>query len=284
MDKKILLRRMRHSTFFLVGAIVGISILLICFLSPLYVQFDPIKNSVSEKFLAPEYFSRGLSGHILGTDNMGRDVFTRLVMGGRTSLSIALVVVILQILIGLTLGILAGYFGGIIDMLIMRACEIVLAVPNLILAIAVMAVLGPKITNLVVVLVFSGWVHVCKVTRNNVRIIKTQEFVHASIVMGGSGWHIMFRQILPNVMTHILIIGSQRFGDAILVEASLSFLSLAIRPPTPAWGNMIAAGRQFMATYPWMVFAPGIALMLTVLSFNFLGDGLRDILDPKRRV
>ena len=133
-------------------------------------------------------------------------------------------------------------------------------------------------------MVFGGWVHVCKVTRNNVRVLKGQEFVHASIVLGAKNPHIIFTQILPNVLTQIFIVGSQRFGEAILTEASLSFLNLGITAPNPAWGNMIAAGRTYMATYPWMVIAPGIALMLAVLSFNFLGDGLRDVLDPKRKV
>jgi len=284
MSKRILFERMRHNIFFVVGFTVGVLILLIVFLSPLYVQFDPIANALTQKFLPPEGFSNGFSGHILGTDNMGRDVFTRLVIGGRLSLMIAIAVVTLQTLLGVVLGMIAGYYGGAIDAIIMRACDVVLAIPNLILAIAIMAVLGSNIYNMIFVLIFAGWVHVCKVTRNNVRIAKTQEFVHASTALGAKGGHIMFRQILPNVTTHILIIGSQRFAYVILLEAALSFLSLGIQPPTPAWGNMISAGRAYMTTYPWMVFAPGIALMLTVLSFNFLGDGLRDVLDTKRKV
>lgn len=284
MDRKILLNRMRHNIFFVVGFTVGVAILLVMFLSPLYVQYDGVKNSLTEKFLPPEGFSKGLSGHVLGTDNMGRDVFTRLVMGGRLSLTIAVVVVCLQTFIGMVLGMIAGYYGGVVDTIVMRACDVFLSIPNLILAIAVMAVLGSNLYNLVFVLIFAGWVHICKVTRNNVRIAKTQEYVHASVALGARHGHIMFRQILPNVTTHILIIGSQRFGFVILLEAALSFLSLGIQPPTPAWGNMISAGRSYMTTYPWMVFAPGIALMLTVLAFNFLGDGLRDVLDPKRKV
>lgn len=283
MDKKIIINRMKHNPFFLIGMLVIIFLILVCFLSPLYVQFDPTKSDVTNKFQAPD-FSQGLAGHILGTDNMGRDVFTRLVVGGRISLTIAFVVVALQISIGLVLGLVSGYFGGFVDVVVMRLCEIVLSIPQLILAIAIMSVMGPSMGNLIFVMVFGGWVHVCKVTRNNVRVLKGQEFVHASIVLGAKNPHIIFTQILPNVLTQIFIVGSQRFGEAILTEASLSFLNLGITAPNPAWGNMIAAGRTYMATYPWMVIAPGIALMLAVLSFNFLGDGLRDVLDPKRKV
>lgn len=283
MDKKIIFNRMKRNPFFVIGVIVVVFLLLVCFLSPLYIQFDPTKSDVASKFQPPD-FSQGLQGHILGTDNMGRDVFTRLVVGGRISLTIAIIVVALQISIGVVLGLLSGYFGGIIDSIVMRLCDIVLSIPQLILAIAIMAVMSPSLGNLVFVMVFGGWVHVCKITRNNVRVLKNQEFVHASIVLGAKNPHIIFRQILPNVLTQIFIVGSQRFGEAILTEASLSFLSLGIQPPDPAWGNMISAGRTYMVTYPWMVIAPGIALMLAVLAFNFLGDGLRDVLDPKRKV
>lgn len=282
MDKKIILNRMKRNPFFIIGVLVIVFLILVCFLSPLYIQFDPTKGDVTNKFQPPD-FSQGLSGHILGTDNMGRDVFTRLVVGGRISLTIALVVVALQISIGLILGLLSGYFGGIVDVIVMRLCEIVLSIPQLILAIAIMSVMGASMSNLIFVMVFGGWVHICKVTRNNVRILKNQEFVHASVVLGAKNPHIIFTQILPNVLTQIFIVGSQRFGEAILTEASLSFLNLGITAPNPAWGNMISAGRTYMAIYPWMVIAPGIALMLAVLSFNFLGDGLRDVLDPKRK-
>lgn len=282
MDKKIIFHRMRRNPFFMVGGILAVIIVLLCFLSPLFVQFDAEANALGEKLQEPEGFSRGLVGHVFGTDQMGRDVLTRLLLGGRYSLSIAFAVVVLQAIIGTTLGIIAGYFGKWIDAVIMRICDVFLAIPNLILAIAIMAVLGSSISNLVAVLVFSGWVNYCKVIRNSVRVIKGQEFVHASQVLGGGSLHIMFRQIFPNVTTNLIIIGSQKVGQTILVEAALSFLNLGIQPPTPSWGNMISNGRTFLMVNPWLVLVPGIALMLTVLAFNFLGDGLRDVLDPKR--
>ncbi len=284
MDRQVILNRMRKNPFFVVGSIAAVIVILLTVFSPLLVQFDPNLNSLSERFMAPEGFSRGFQGHILGTDQLGRDVFTRLLLGGRYSLAIACCVVLLQTLVGTILGILAGYFGGVLDAVIMRACEVFMAIPNLILAIAIMSVLGASIVNLILVLTFSGWVNCCKVTRNNVRVIKNQEFVKASRALGAGGFHIMFRQIFPNVTTHIIILASQRIGMTIIIEAALSFLQLGIQPPTPSWGNMIAAGRMYMTTQPWLVFAPGIALMFAALAFNFLGDGIRDVLDPKRTV
>ncbi len=282
MDRKIVISRMLKSKFFMVGAITAVFIILISIFSPVIVKFDPITNALKERLISPEYFTYGLKGHIFGTDEMGRDVFSRLLLGSRYSLFIALAVVSVAAVIGTILGAISGYFGGTADMIIMRACDIMMAIPNLVLAIAVMAILGPNIFNLIIVLIITSWVQYCKVTRNNVMIVKNIEFVKASQVLGASRGNIMFKQIFPNVTTQLIILISQQFGWTILTEASLSFLSLGIQPPAPSWGNMIADGRNFLITCPWLVFAPGITLMITVLAFNFLGDGLRDVLDPKR--
>ena len=260
MKNRLMFKRMVHNPFFMVGFLVVALIVIMVFIVPFFCPYEPTKNSLTTIFLPPDGLSDGLQGHILGTDELGRDVFTRLLYGGRYSLFIAAVVVVLQIILGSVLGIMAGYFGGILDTIIMRLCDIVLFV-----------------------LTFSGWVDCCKVTRNSVRVLKNQDFVKASTSLGASNWRIMFSQILPNVTTPIIILSSQRIGFTILLEAALSFLNLGIQPPIPSWGNMIASGRTFMTIYPWLVFAPGIALMLCVLGFNFLGDGLRDVLDPKRR-
>lgn len=282
MDFHIVLRRMKRSPFFVTGLILALGVLLITFVSPLFVTYNATATSLSERFLAPQGFVNGLSGHVLGTDQLGRDVLTRLLTGGTASLLIAAAAVTLQVLFGTIFGIIAGFVGGIADKIIMRACDVFLAIPNIILAIAVMSVMGASVFNLIAVLTISGWVRYCKVTRNNVMVVKKQEFVSASKVLGASSFHIMFKQIFPNVTTSIIILASSRFGNAILVEATLSFLNLGIPAPTPSWGNMIADGRSYLATSPWLVLAPGIALMITVLAFNFLGDGLRDVLDPKK--
>ena len=282
MDKKIVISRMLHSKFFMVGAVTAIVIILLSVFSPVIVQYDPLTNNLAERLMAPEYFARGLQGHVFGTDEAGRDIFSRLLLGSRYSLTIAAVVVFVAAFIGTVLGAVSGYFGGAVDAVIMRLCDIMMAIPNLVLAIAVMAVLGPNIFNLVIVLIITTWVQYCKVTRNNVMVVKNTEFVKASQVLGASRMHIMFSQIFPNVTTQLIILISQQLGWTILTEASLSFLSLGVQPLTPSWGNMIADGRNFLITNPWLVMVPGVALMVTVLAFNFLGDGLRDVLDPKR--
>lgn len=282
MSKKLLLQRMGKSAFFLTGFLVALLIVLVACIGPRIMAFDPMKNSLLERLQKPDWFSKGLSGHILGTDELGRDVLTRLLSGARISLLIAAIVTASQIMLGTALGVLAGFLGGGVDIVIMRICDIFLALPSMLVAIALMAVLGASIPNLILILSITGWVQFCRVTRNNVKIIRGMEFVAAEQVMGASKFRIMFNQILPNVTTDILVLASQRFGYTISTEATLSFLSLGVVAPTPSWGNMIAGGREYLSTCPWLIFAPGIALMVTVLAFNFLGDGLRDILDPKR--
>jgi peptide/nickel transport system permease protein len=205
-------------------------------------------------------------------------------IGGRYSLRIALISVILQTIIGMILGILSGYFGGWVDSVIMRACDTLMSIPAIMMGIAIMAILGPSERNLIIVLTISGWVQLCKVTRNSGRVLNKQEFVSASRALGGKSFHIMLSQIFPNTTTNMIIISSQRIGLMILIEATLSFLNLGIPAPAPSWGNMIAAGRAYLTTQPWLILAPGCALMLVVLAFNFLGDGLRDVLDIRRKV
>lgn len=282
MNSKIILQRMRKNPFFIVGAITCLLLIACLIIVPLLVQYDPQANSLTEMFKAPDWFAKGFEGHIFGTDQMGRDILSRLLLGGKISLAIAFVVVLIQVVVGTVLGVIAGYYGGKVDAVIMRTCDVVLSIPNLVLALAIMAVLGTSVVNLIAVLSFSGWVQFCKLTRNNVKVARNMEYVHASQALGASSSHIMFRQIFPNVTTHIIILASQRIGWVILLESSLSFLSLGIPAPMPSWGNMIANGREYLTLYPWVALVPGIALMFTVLGFNFLGDGLRDVLDPKR--
>lgn len=282
MSKRLLFRRMLKSKFFMIGLLVVLGILVVAIFAPQIVLFDPLKNSLFERLQKPDWFSKGMAGHIFGTDELGRDVFTRLLTGAQISLIIAAAVTSIQIILGTVLGVVSGYIGGWVDVLIMRVCDIFLALPSMLVAIALMAVLGASIPNLILILSITGWVQFCRVTRNNVKIIRSMEFVSAEKVMGASRFRIMFKQILPNVTTDILVLASQRFGYTISTEATLSFLSLGVAEPMPSWGNMIASGRDFLSTCPWLIFAPGLALMVTVLAFNFLGDGLRDVLDPKR--
>ena len=283
MGRHELFRRMRKSYFFVIGSILVFLILLIAFISPYIVPHDPVKYLLAMRFKAPQGFKNGWGGYILGTDALGQDVLSRLMIGSRVSLYISFAVVILTSVIGTVLGLASGYFGGIADNIIMRICDVFLSIPALILAVAVMAVLGNSVENLIGVLVFTRWAQYTRLVRSNVLSVKTNEFVKASKVMGGSSVWIMFLQILPNVLTPLIILMSQELGHTILTEASLSFLGLGVPPPAPDWGVMIADGREYLATYPWAVIAPGVALMIAVLAFNFLGDGVRDVLDPKNK-
>lgn len=274
---------MRKSNFFVIGSILVLFVLIVSIISPIICAYDPTKSDLSLRFVPPEGLMKGWGGHILGTDALGQDVLSRLMIGSRVSLRISFTVVIVTTIIGTALGIIAGYFGGIVDNIIMRIGDVQLSIPPMILAIAVMAVLGNSVGNLIGVLIFTRWVQYTRVVRSNVMAIRNVEFIQASKVMGASNFWIMFTQILPNVLTPLIILMSQQLGQTILTESSLSFLGLGVPPPAPAWGVMIADGREYITTASWVVIAPGVALMIAVLAFNFLGDGVRDVLDPKNK-
>ncbi len=282
MDKKIILRRMLKSKFFMIGAIGVLLIVTVSLLAPSIIVHDPYSTNLIDRLRAPEWFSKGLNGYIFGTDQVGRDILTRLLIGSRYSLMVACIAAFCTGIIGLLLGVLAGYYGKTVEMVIMRLCDVMSAIPTLLLAIAVLAVLGISTPNLIGVMIATRWVGYTRLMRNEVKSIRNREFVLASKALGAKDWHIMWQQIFPNITTPLLIQFSQSFGQIIMLEASLSFLNMGIQPPTPSWGSMISAGRSFVAIAPWVVVAPGCCLMITVLSFNFLGDGLRDVLDPKR--
>jgi len=275
--------RLKQSKFFVSGFILFLFIVTLSIISPFIVAFDAQKNSLSESLTPPQFFFNGWSGHILGTDDLGRDVLTRILIGSRYTLSISFIVVFFIIIIGTVAGLYSGYYGGWLDNLIMRFADIQLSIPTLLLAIAIVAVLGPSIPNLIIVLIITGWAQIARIVRGEVLGIKKSDFISASKVLGSSDSRIIFYQILPNVANTLLIVGSQRMGLMMMMEAYLSFLGLGIQPPIPSWGLMISDGRQFLMMAPWITLAPGIALMLAVLAFNFIGDGLRDAFDPKMK-
>jgi len=282
-SKKELWRRMRKSNFFIIGAVLVIGIIIIALLSPWIAPHDPVKLDLANRLKAPDGLLKGWKGNILGTDPLGQDILSRLMVGSRVSLKISFLVVISTAIIGTALGIISGYFGGLIDTIIMRTSDIQVSIPPIVLAIAVMAVLGNSTTNLILVLIFTRWVQYARIVRSNVMMIRNMEYIHASVVLGSSKLRIMFTQILPNVLTQLIIVMSQEFGRTILTESSLSFLGLGVPAPAPSWGVMIADGREYLATASWVIIAPGVALMIAVLAFNFLGDGVRDVLDPKNK-
>lgn len=281
MSAQEIFRRLSKNKFFIVGFFMLIILLLFMFVGPLIVPFETNAVDLSQRLVVPEGFSKGLKGHILGTDGIGQDVLIRLMKGGQISLAIAIVSVILPMILGSILGMLAGYYGGKVDLLIMRINEIFTSLPAMMMIIALMAVLGAKVYNLIIVQCTLGWMSYCRLIRGNILSMRNSEFIKASMLLGSSGGRILFREILPNCMTPIIINASQQIGTNILTEASLSFLGCGVPPTVATWGIMIAEGRSYITYASWTVLAPGLALMFTVLAFSFLGDGIRDVLDPK---
>jgi len=283
MKRQELFRRMRKSKTFLIGAISTGAILLLLFLAPVICYHDPIHVTLMDRLTPPQWFSAGAEGYILGTDGVGQDIFARLLYGGRTSVIVAIFGVIFPAVLGTVLGLISGYYGGKVDMFIMRLSDVMLSLPLIMVAITVMAILGANVVNLVIVITFCQWVNYARIARGEVLAMRRSEFVQASIVLGATDRHIIFTQILPNCMTPLIITASQALGFIIILEAGLSFLGCGVPPPAPSWGSMISEGREYITFAPWTVLVPGLSLMFTVLAVNFLGDGVRDVLDPKSK-
>lgn len=221
--------------------------------------------------------------HMLGTDSLGRDILARIIYGARISLLVGVSAVTMSGSIGVTLGLVAGYFRGRWDSIIMRLADVQLAVPTMVLALVAMAVVGPGLRNLIIILGVTGWVGYARVVRGEVLSIREKEFVEAARAIGASHGRILLLHLLPNVAASIIVISSLRVAGMILVEASLSFLGLGVQPPTPTWGGMVAEGRDLVYRAWWVSTFPGIAIFIVVLGINLLGDWLRDVLDPRLR-
>lgn len=219
--------------------------------------------------------------HLFGTDNFGRDIFSRVVFGARISLLVGFISLAIGAFLGSLLGAVAGYFGRFSETLIMRGCDIMMSIPSTVLAITIATTLGPGLVNAVIALSISSIPSFCRVVRGSTLTVKDQEYIEAARVIGASDWHIIRRYVFPNVLAPIIVQATLGIGKSIIMCASLSFLGLGIQPPTPEWGAMLSTARTFMRNYPYQVIFPGLAIMLTVLSLNLFGDGLRDALDPK---
>lgn len=283
MSRKEFLRRALRSKFFMAGLFLVVFLLVFIILGPLVIPFDIDAIKLSDKLLSPQGFSKGINGHVLGTDALGRDILIRLCEGGRISFMIAVIASSMGALLGTILGLSAGYLGRTFDTIIMRTADVQNSINSTLLAIVVVSMLGASVTNLIIVMTITSWVSFARIVRSGVLQTREREFISASRVLGGSSGHIMLTQILPNVSTSLIVMISQQLGFIILLEAALSFLGCGVPLPAPSWGTMISDGRGYIATAPWVVVAPGLALMLTVMAFNFLGDGIRDVLDPKMR-
>ncbi len=265
----------------------GGAVLLVICLAAIFAQqiapADPELVSMNDRLLAPTWFSHGWK-FCLGADPLGRDVLSRIIFGARISLLVGLTAVGLSGTVGVLLGLLAGYYGGKVDETIMRLADIQLAIPTILLAIALVGVMGPNLRNLIVVLGITGWVIYARTIRGVVLSIRAMQFVEAANALGAGDRRTLLGHILPNLWTPAIVIASQQVGFMIIMESALSFLGLGVQPPTPTWGGMIADGRGYLVTAWHVTTMPGLVLMTTVLAVNFFGDGLRDVLDPRLRL
>jgi peptide/nickel transport system permease protein len=267
--------RRRHSA--MVGLGIVVILVLAAVLAPWIAPYDPAQQSWTAVRKPPSWL------HLLGTDESGRDLLSRVIFGARASLLAGVVSVSIAFGIGVPIGLAAGYLGGWIDALISRIADAMLACPFLILAIALAAFLGPSLTNAMIAIGITTTPIFVRLTRGQVLSVKVEDYVEAARAVGNPAWRIAVRHILPNILPALLVQATLSIATAIIAEASLSFLGLGQQPPAPSWGSMLNTAQRFMTNAPWMALWPGLAIFLAVLSFNLLGDGLRDALDPKER-
>lgn len=277
-------RRRRRIPWLLItsGAFVG-ALAVVAVAAPYLAPQNPERGSLRARLVAPTLEASDGKAHPLGTDHLGRDVLSRVIYGTRVSLTIGFAAVAVGGLVGGLLGLLAGFRGGWLDEVIMTVADAQLAFPFILLAIGIIAVLGPSFPNLIVVVGLSGWVTYARVLRAQVLSLRRREFVDAIVGLGGSIPRVLLRHILPNVGSTLMVIATLELARAIVLEATLSFLGLGIQPPTPSWGGMIHEGREYLDTAWWISVAPGLILMLTSLVVSRTGDWLRDVLDPTLR-
>ncbi len=267
------------------AALLGLAILLTvaaaAIFAPEISPYDPTFQEISRRLKPPGWRTPEGQIHLLGTDHLGRDILSRLIFGARISLVIGFSAVALAGTLGTVIGLAAGYRGGRVDEFCMRLTDTMLAMPFILLALAVIAVLGPSLRNIIFVLGVTSWVSYSRVVRAEVLTLRAREFVAAAHALGGGGWRVVFRHLLPNVLTPVIVIATLEVARMIILESALSFLGLGVQPPTPTWGGMLADGRAYLSTSWWLATFPGLSIMLSVLGINLLGDWLRDILDPR---
>jgi ABC-type dipeptide/oligopeptide/nickel transport system permease subunit len=261
----------------MLGLVLAGAVLLCAVLAPWIAPYDPYAINMEEALQPPS------TAHPMGTDVFGRDVMSRLVFGARISMVVSVVSRLLSVFLGTLLGLFAGYYGGRLDSLIMRVADVTMAYPALLLLIAVVAAVGPSQGSLIISLGVVGWAAVARVVRAQVLSIREREFVMAIKSLGGRHGGILFRHLLPNCMSQLIIVFSMGLGMGIMAESSMSFLGLGAQPPLPSWGSMISSGLDYLRVAPWLSLSPGIGITLAVLGFNLLGDAFRDVLDPKLR-
>jgi peptide/nickel transport system permease protein len=269
-------------------AVFGLSVLLLmggaAVLAPQLAPWDPGRQMLLKRLKPPMWQERGLREHPLGTDHLGRDILARIIYGARPALLVGAAAVLISGVLGMITGLLAGYFGGRIDDVLMRLADIQLAFPFILLAIAVIGVLGPSLTTIICVIGVSSWVVYARIVRGAALSLREREFVQAAQALGGGDGRILVRHILPNVFTPWLVVATLDMARVIVIESALSFLGLGVQPPAATWGGMLADGRVYISTAWWLATFPGLAILVTVLGINLFGDGLRDTLDPRLKI
>jgi peptide/nickel transport system permease protein len=278
-----LLGRLSNTPIIAVAMLLLLAVVVTAIGAPWLAPHDPTLIDVVQRLEPPAWVAGGSPEHLLGTDSLGRDVLSRIIYGSRVSAIVGVTVVVISGTLGVALGLLSGYAGGLVDDLIMRVADMQLAFPFLLAAIAFLAVLGPGLINVIVVLALWNWVPYARVVRAQTLSLREKEFVEAARAIGVRRARIIFRHILPNTMAATIVIATLAVAQTILAEAFLSFLGLGVKPSVPTWGGMLAEGREHITTAWWIVTLPGLAIMLTVLCINLVGDWLRDYLDPRLR-
>ena len=274
--KALLKRTVRHHLA-LIGLIILVPMFFCAVFAPLIAPNDPVEPDIKNILSAPSL------SHPFGTDTLGRDVFSRVLYGTRISLLVGFVSVGIAILIGLILGAISGYFGGIVDEIIMRFVDLMMCFPTFFLILAVIAVLEPSIWNIMIVIGLTSWMGTARLVRAEILGIKGKEYVMAAKAQGFGPLRIIFRHVLPNAVTPVYVVATLGIGGAILTESALSFLGIGVQPPTPSWGNILTQAKDNIEVAWWLSVYPGLAIFLTVMGYNLLGEGLRDIFDPRRK-
>jgi peptide/nickel transport system permease protein len=271
----VVARRLSKNSSAVIGFVVAALLVFMAIFAPLVAPYPSAKQDLAHTRQAPS------AQHIMGTDELGRDIFSRIVWGSRFSLSIGVLAVLIGTAIGMVFGAIAGYFGGVVDDIVMRLMDVLQSIPGILLVITISVVLGPGLINTLLALSVGGIPMSCRLTRAAVLGVRHQEYLEAATSINASTARIILRHVLPNSFAPVLVSSTMSIGNVIMMAAMLSFIGLGVQPPTPEWGSMISGGRALIRTCPWMVTFPGIFIMLTVLALNMFGDGLRDALDPK---
>jgi peptide/nickel transport system permease protein len=276
-----ILRKLFENKSAIFGLIMVLGVIFCAVFSPLISPHDPILQDVEKRLIPPMWQEGADPNYLLGTDHLGRDIVSRLIYGARISIVVSVSAVALSAVLGTLIGLFSGFYGGKVDSFFMRIADVQLAFPFILLAIAIIAVLGPDLQNIIITMGITGWVIYARVVRAEVLSLREKEFITSVKALGGSNGRIIFRHLFPNVVPPIIVIITLEMARMIIMEAALSFLGLGIQPPTPTWGGMLADGRVYLATSWWLATFPGLVIMVVVLGINLLGNWLRDMLDPR---